>query len=134
MRLWYTHIWKSHAYRSATADERRLIEIRFSVARALKDKRRACRVTQCELAEKLGVAQSSISRIERATNYSSIDLAVRAFIAMGSSDEEIATAINAGCNRSVQALRRRLKYPPFYKPAPAPLGDRGEYRFIRKRM
>lgn len=133
MRLWYTHIWKSRAYRSATADERRLIDIRFSVARTLKDKRRACRITQCQLAQKLGVAQSSISRIERATNYSSIDLAIRAFIALGSPDDEIGAALNASRHPSIQALRRRLESPPFYKPGTSPSEDRTEHRFIRKR-
>lgn len=110
------------------------MEIRFCIARALKRKRRERRITQAALANELRVSQPSISRIERATTHSSLTVAVRAFIALGCADAEIAGHFNAGSDRGVQALRRRAQERAFPKPrSPATPPAAHEQRFLRKR-
>lgn len=133
MRLHWIHIWRSPHYQWASADERRLIEIRFSLARTLHALRLRQRVTQKELAERLDVAQSSISRTERASNHVSLDVGVRALINLGCSDAEIAACFDVSENAGVKLLRRRAGEPPRrlapprVTPPPA-----GEHRFLRK--
>lgn len=135
MRLWWTHLWKSPAYRRASADERRLMEIRFCVARALKRKRRHRRITQAALAKQLSIAQSSISRIERATTHASLTVAVRAFVALGCTDAEIAGYFDAGSDAGIRILRRRAQERAFPKPrSPAVPPPTHEQRFLRKRQ
>lgn len=136
MRLWWNHLWKSHAYRRGTVAERREIELRFCVARALKAKRRALHITQNQLAERLGVAQSTISRVERASNRVTLDIALRGFFALGFTDEEISAVFNAGANRGVQILRQRAaeRLFPRARPEGTPrpvIADR-DHRFVRK--
>ena len=133
MRLWWNHVWKSPLYRRASADERREMEIRFCVARALKSARRKREVTQKKLAKRLGIAASTISRVERASNRVTLEVAVRCFIALGCSESEIAEAFNSGANAGIHLLRRRARercfpYPRPEHVPPPPLDP----RFIRK--
>ena len=133
MRLYWMHLWRSPYYRRGTADERRLIEIRFTLARTVERTRTRAGLTQRQLAQRLGVAQATISRAERASNSVSLDVAVRALIHLGCTDEEVAAAINAGENAGIRALRRsasaRLAPAPRTPDQPAPSG---EHRFLRK--
>lgn len=132
MRLYWSHVWRSRTYRNATAEQRRLIEIRFSLARALQSYRRQRGVTQKELARRLGIAQSTISRAERAS-LASLDIGVRALIALGCSDAELAAVFDASRNPGVQILRRRAGEKFFPKPRPDPdLDPSDDHRFVRK--
>ena len=134
MRLYWNHIWKSKSYQRASADERRLIEIRFCLARALQRKRRACRLTQRKLAARLDLAQATISRVERASNRVSLDVAVRALITLGCSDAELAALFDPSSNPGVRQLRNRAAIPFYPKPRTeeAPRPEPGEQRFLRK--
>jgi transcriptional regulator with XRE-family HTH domain len=133
MRLYWTHVWRSPHYQRADAEERRLIEIRFSLARKLHSTRRRQRVTQQQLAQRLGVAQSSISRVERASNRVSLDIAVRALIHLGCSDAEIAASFNVAEEPGVACLRRRAEAPRPFAPRPSdPVPPAREHRFLRK--
>jgi len=133
MRLHWIHIWRSPHYQHASGEERRLIEIRFSLARKVHGMRRLTRVTQKQLAERLGVGQASISRVERASNRVSLDIGVRALLNLGCSDADIAETFQMADNPSVRCLRRRAAAPRrSVRPAsdaPAPMG---EHRFLRK--
>ena len=125
------HIWRSPYYQRASAEERRLIEIRFVLARKRQDTRRRKGVTQVQLAERISVAQSSISRVERASNRVSLDVAVRALINMGCSDKEIAATFDVAEDAGVRLLRRRAERPrPLARPPAAP--PSAEHRFLRK--
>lgn len=133
MRLYWTHVWRSPHYQRADAEQRRLIEIRFSLARKLHRTRRQLRVTQRQLAQRLGVAQSSISRVERASNRVSLDIAVRALIHLGCSDAEIAACFNVAEEPGVQCLRRRAAAKRPYAPGPPEAAPPAhEHRFLRK--
>ena len=130
MRLYWVHVWRSAHYQRAGAEEKRLIELRFVLARKLQKLRRRCRVTQKQLAVRIDVAQATISRAERASNRVSLDIAVRALINLGCPDEEIGAAFNASADRGVQLLRRRQAGggpPPRLRDAGV-----GEQRFLRK--
>jgi transcriptional regulator with XRE-family HTH domain len=133
MRLWWNHIWKSQAYRRGSAAERREIEIRFRVARVLKQKRRSLRVTQHALAKRMGMAQSTLSRVERASNRVSLDVAIRSLIALDCSDAEIASAFNAGDDHIIAMLRRRANDVgyPVARPSNEPPRTR-DHRFLKK--
>ena len=133
MRLYWTHVWRSPHYQHAGAEERRLIEIRFALARKLHRTRRQQQVTQQQLAQRLGVAQSSISRVERACNRVSLDIAVRALIHLGCPDADIAASFNVAEEPGVQCLRRRADARRPYAPRPTdPAPPPLEHRFLRK--
>lgn len=133
MRLYWTHLWRSRDYRQASADERRLIEIRYCLARKLNDVRRRKRITQRQLAERLRIAQASVSRVERASNHVSLDIAVRCLIALGCTDQELAEAFDPSRRGDVRMLRRRAKERGFPAPrAPDTPPPAGEHRFLRK--
>ena len=129
MRLHWNHVWRSPHYQCASAEERRLIEMRFVLAVKLQEVRRRSRVTQKQLAERIDVAQASISRAERASNRVSLDISVRALINLGCTDEEIAATFNTGADRRIQLLRRRCEVGP--PPRRREAGGR-EHRFLRK--
>jgi transcriptional regulator with XRE-family HTH domain len=133
MRLWWNHLWKSQIYRRATAGERRLIEIRFSIAYTLKRKRRAAHLTQAALAARIQTTRNTISRLERASNRVSLDHAVRALIALDCADSEIGEGFNAALNRGIQQLRRRAAEPLFPKPRAEAAKSGREHRFPRTR-
>ena len=55
--------------------------------------RRKARLTQVELAERLGSSQSRVAKIEAADPSVSIDLMTRSLLALGASKKDIARAI-----------------------------------------
>lgn len=105
MKLFWTHILNSHAYRFGTANDRRMIEIRYSLARTLRDRRRAARITQKKLAVMIGTTQATISHIERASTHVALDYVVYAFFALCASDFEIGNAFNASGRPDVRRLQ-----------------------------
>ena len=129
MRLWWNHLWKSRNYRQASADERRLIELRFSVANGLKRRRRQCRLTQAALGARILTTRNTISRLERASNRVSLDHAIRALIALGCSDSEISDIFNPQLNPGILMLRKRASERGFPKPAAQTEKSTREHRF-----
>lgn len=108
MKFRWTHLYRSPGYRRARADARLLIEIRFSLARTLRAKRRKLKLTQAELARRIGAAPATISRLELASPRVAMDNFVRAMIALGAETAEIAAAFDADGRADVQMLRRRV--------------------------
>jgi transcriptional regulator with XRE-family HTH domain len=118
MKLFWTHIWRSRRYQRATRAERRMIELRYALAHALRKHRRSARVTQQKLAHMIGSEQATISRLERASLRVTLDYAIYAFIALDLSDADIAAAINASLRGDVQTLRKRMNRRLAQRPAP----------------
>ena len=108
MRFIWAHIFRWRSYRYARADERLLIEIRFALARTLREKRRKLRVTQAQLARKIGAAPATISRIELASPRVAMDNFVRAMVGLGANTAEIAAAFDVDGRADIQMLRRRI--------------------------
>ena len=115
MKLYYQAIYKRRDWRRGDDFARRMIELRYSVARAVRERRRKARMSQKKLAWLLDGAPSTISAIERASPRVTLDQAVRALIVLGADDEAISAAFNPGLRNDVQILRK-LASRRFFNP------------------
>ena len=70
-----------------------VIEVRLSLALALKDFRTASRMTQAEAAKRLGSSQSRVAKMEAADPSVTIDLLIRGLLKFGADMEDIAQFI-----------------------------------------
>ena len=113
---WYRFFQRDRRYANATARDRRLIELKVSAALAVNRLRQKQMLTQQQLAERLGVSQGRISRLEQIDTGVSLDAYVEALLALGATDEEIARALNAGECFPVKKLRERAALPYYRKP------------------
>ncbi len=64
-------------------EERQLLDARMSIALAIRQQRKALKLSQKELGARLGTSQPRVARIERAAADVSMDQLVRAFTAAG---------------------------------------------------
>ena len=76
-----------------TDEETELIEMKLALARGVKERRLARRLTQAELAKKLGSSQSRIAKMEAADATVSLELLVRSLLALGASRQEVGRII-----------------------------------------
>jgi transcriptional regulator with XRE-family HTH domain len=118
MRLYWSNIWRLRLYQRGTATERRMIELRFSIARAVRQHRRKRALTQKQLARIIGSNQATISRMERASTRVSLEVGFLALIALGASDAEIGNAANASALHDVLRLRARMALKYATRPTP----------------
>ncbi|MBY0488789.1 MAG: helix-turn-helix domain-containing protein [Gemmatimonadaceae bacterium] len=77
-------------------EESALIEMRLSMARACKERRLEAGFTQAALAKRLGSSQSRIAKMEAGDPSVSLDLLIRAMLAMSATREQIAHAMAGG--------------------------------------
>ncbi len=75
-----------------TPEEMEYIEIKRALSRALKEKRKACRLTQVEAAKKIHTSQSRFAKIESADRTVSIDFLLKANLALGATRKELRVA------------------------------------------
>ncbi len=73
-----------------TDEERRLVELRLAVSRAVRKQREKHGVTQQQLATKLRSSQSRVAKIEAGAADVSLDLAFRALFAAGGGLADVA--------------------------------------------
>jgi hypothetical protein len=90
-----------------------MIELRYTVARAVRDHRRRAKISQKQLAWMLDSAPSTISAIERASPRVTLDQAVRALLVLGADDAAISAAFNPALRHDVEILRKRANRPYF---------------------
>lgn len=76
-----------------TPEESTLIEIRLALSKSLKTRRKNL-MTQTELAKKLQSSQPRIAKAENGDNSVSIELLIRAMLAIGASPQEIGQVIS----------------------------------------
>lgn len=76
-----------------TDEEAALIEMKLSLARSIKERRFANKLTQNDLARKLGSSQSRIAKMEAADPTVSMELLVRSLLALGASQQEVGRII-----------------------------------------
>ena len=81
-------------------EESALIEMKLNLARSLREKRRRRRLTQTQVAKKLGSSQSRVAKMEAADPSVSIDLLVRALLELGATRAQVAKAIGARPRRA----------------------------------
>lgn len=76
-----------------TRAEETLVEMHLSLSATLRDRRIKASVTQTELARRLGSSQSRIAKMEAGDESVSLDLLIRALLALGASKRDVAGAI-----------------------------------------
>jgi ribosome-binding protein aMBF1 (putative translation factor) len=78
-----------------TEEERRLVELRLAVSRAVRSQRKKHGVTQKQLAKKLRSSQSRVAKIEAAAGDVSLDLSLRALFAAGGGVADLVREVRA---------------------------------------
>jgi DNA-binding XRE family transcriptional regulator len=73
--------------------EMAVIELRVSLARKLRERRRAQKISQETFAKRIGSSQSRVARMEAGDPSVSIDLLIRALLIAGSTKKEIGRVI-----------------------------------------
>lgn len=78
-----------------TPEESAYIEMKLSLSSALKERREAQKLSQTALAKLIKSSQSRIAKMEAGDPSVSIDLLIKALLALGASTNELAKAISA---------------------------------------
>lgn len=82
--------------------EMALIDVRVSLAQALRHRRQQLKISQAVFAKRVGSSQSRVAKMEAGDPSVSIDLLIRSLITSGSSAEEIGKVIaEAGLDTAV---------------------------------
>lgn len=76
-----------------SAEESAYIDVKMALSQALARRRKRRRLTQVELARKLNSSQSRVAKMEKGDPTVSVDLLVKALLAMGATRQSIAKAI-----------------------------------------
>lgn len=76
-----------------TPQEREYVELKLTLARKLRERRRERKLTQVEMARLLGSSQSRVAKLEAGDSSVSIDLLIRSLLALGATRTELARAI-----------------------------------------
>ena len=76
-----------------TAEEAALVEMKVRLSRAVKARRTARRLSQTVLAERLGSSQSRVAKLEAGDRSVSIDLLMKALVALGASPKDVGKAL-----------------------------------------
>lgn len=76
-----------------TAEEAALVELRLTLADAVRQLRKQKHLTQVQLAELLGSSQSRVAKVEAAEDSVSLDLLIRSLLAMGATTRDLAKVI-----------------------------------------
>jgi hypothetical protein len=74
-------------------DEAAFIDLKLSLAAFLRDIRSANGWTQAQVAERLGSSQSRVAKMEAADSTVTIDLLVKALLALGATRDDVGRAI-----------------------------------------
>ena len=78
-----------------TEAEETLVEMRLALASALRTRRIESRLTQAELAKRIGSSQSRIGKMEAAAPDVSLELLVKSLVSLGVTRSEIGKMISA---------------------------------------
>lgn len=74
-------------------DEAALVEMRLALSRALRERRTAAGLTQALLARRTGSSQSRVAKMEAGDPSVSLDLLIRALLAVGANRREVGHAL-----------------------------------------
>ena len=76
-----------------TDEDIELIEIKLALAHSLKRRRSRRRLSQAQLAKRVGSSQSRVAKMEAADPSVSVDLLIRALLVLGASRRDVAAVI-----------------------------------------
>ncbi len=88
--------WKlgsSAEFLGLTPEESALIEMKLALADSLKTRRQQLHLTQSQVARQVGSSQSRVAKMEAGDAAVSLDLLVRALLALGASSKDVARII-----------------------------------------
>lgn len=74
-------------------DEARLLRMRLGLVSAIRGARERSGLSQTELAQRMGSSQSRVAKLEAGDSSVSVDLMLRALVAAGATDTDIAKAL-----------------------------------------
>ena len=83
-----------------TAEEAAFVELKLALADGVRRRRKAKRLTQVQLADRIGSSQSRVAKMETADPAVSIDLLVKTLLAMGASRADVAQLIRKRTRRA----------------------------------
>ncbi len=78
-----------------TADERRFVDVKLALADGLRRRRERLKLTQSDLAERLGSSQSRVAKMEAAHRTVSTDLLLKSLFRLGANPTDIARLLTA---------------------------------------
>lgn len=76
-----------------TTEEAALVEMKVRLSGAVKARRTALRLSQTALAQRLGSSQSRVAKMEAGDRSVSIDLLMKALVALGAGPREVGKAL-----------------------------------------
>jgi DNA-binding XRE family transcriptional regulator len=76
-----------------SAEEAALVEMRLALSASLREHRTKRRLTQTALAKRLGSSQSRVAKMEAGDPSVSLDLLIRALLAVGATRRDVARAL-----------------------------------------
>lgn len=76
-----------------SAEESALVEMRLALSRALRERRGGAGLTQVALARRIGSSQSRVAKMEAGDPSVSLDLLIRALLAVGASRRDVGQAL-----------------------------------------
>lgn len=76
-----------------SAEEGALVEMRLALSLALRDRRGEAGLTQAALARRIGSSQSRVAKMEAGDPSVSLDLLIRALLAVGASRRDVGQAL-----------------------------------------
>ena len=88
--------WKvgtAEEFLGLTPAEAQLIEMKLALARSVRERRQKARLSQAALAARIASSQSRVAKLEAADPQVSMDLLVRAHLALGASKADVADAL-----------------------------------------
>lgn len=91
-----------------TDEERAFVETKLALAEGVRQRRTLRKLSQAELARRLGSSQSRVAKMEAADPSVSVDLMVRSLFRLGASRTEVARIIR---KRGAESHRARERQP-----------------------
>lgn len=76
-----------------SAEESALVEMRLALSRALRERRGEAGLTQAAFARRIGSSQSRVAKMEAGDPSVSLDLLIRALLAVGASRRDVGQAL-----------------------------------------
>jgi DNA-binding XRE family transcriptional regulator len=73
--------------------ESALVELKLALSASLRERRQHQRLSQADLARRLGSSQSRVAKMEAADPLVSLDLLIRGLVALGATPPDIAGAL-----------------------------------------
>jgi DNA-binding XRE family transcriptional regulator len=79
-----------------TPDEAAFVEIKLALSDALRAQRQTTKLSQTQVAQKLGSSQSRVAKMEAGDPSVSLDLLIRSLLVLGATKKTVARTIGAG--------------------------------------